>query len=158
MPIYKKLKTLQQKLGTKRDKHVSYTTKQGKLSYSYTTLTEFWETVEPLFDELDLLLNWSGRVHSVDPDVMILVTKIIDLEDETYVQSEVPLRFCHADFRADGARNSYWSRMAAIRLSGLIDDSDTAAETYGGTNIETTTTPARGAKNKRPPSDDSIVY
>ena len=148
---------LQQTVGVRRDKQVSYSTSKGKMNYAYTTLPEFWESVQDFFKQNQLVVNWSSRVHSVDADVLVLICKVVDTEDESYVESQVPLRMAHADFRFDGARYTYWCRMAAIRTCGLIDDDD--GEIFGrGEGAELSTVPARGTANKKKPSDDEIVY
>ena len=93
-------------------------------------MEEFWNTVKPLFDKLKLRISWHTQAHYTDPDVVILITEIRDVDGDDFIQSQFPIRLSHADFRADGARFSYWRRMNAIALSGLITTDDVAAEEY----------------------------
>lgn len=126
------------------------------MSYSYTTLAKWWEIVKPLFDELKLSVRWYLGHSNEHPDYVCLNTHIVDVESEERIESSMFVKMSHQDFRQDGARLSYWRRMTAIALSGLIDDEDQMAEEF---DTKTTTKKSTSTASKAAPVDeDDIPY
>lgn len=121
-------------------------------------MEQLWDLVKKFFELHQLRFAWRTECHPADPDVLILITAIKDVENNESTETKRPIRLAPGDFRLNGAALSYYRRMDAIALAGLIDNSDEDAEVYGTTPVVETRTETGEVKSKstrtKPQMDD----
>jgi len=74
------MKMIYQKIKEFKKKEVKLVRDTKGFNYKYATLSQIQEKLNPIFDELNLLI-----VHYIDNQKVI--TKIIDLDDDTQIES-----------------------------------------------------------------------
>lgn len=151
LDLLNKMRNVQRAVNLKKDKTAQIT---SSFSYSYTSLAALWESVEGLLYDNNLYLSWRDEVSGMHD---ICVVYIVDLDSGQMIESKhiIPafrtntekntfdtrgnqtgekfkstgvINISEFDFRSEGAYHSYWRRMMAISLLGLVTTDDVAAE------------------------------
>lgn len=174
LKLLRKLRNIQREAVLKKDKKAQIT---SSFAYNYTTMASLWETVEPLLFQENLLLSWYEEYDGIQG---VLVTYVTDLDSGETLKSKHIIRATHTesnkttfdtkgyttgekgkvtghvqtkecDFRTEGAYYSYWKRMCAISLLGLITSDDISAEEsyWTGKSEEPDTTQQTSTSSKK---------
>lgn len=133
--LYRKLFALQHSFTFAKDSAVN----AGRMKYSFTSLSYWWNLVQDFFKRNNLYLYWETR--ACGSDCCAVTGTILDLDSNDSMQSTwvIPLSKKTAtdkdgsptettDMLKDGAYLSYFQRRVVFAMCGLITGEDADAE------------------------------